>query len=105
MKNNAITLSQKLYKLQCESRNLQWENKTLEEKLQDNEENIISAMMVCTELYELLLIGASTYHYAEGGVVELSSAMINIYVKLVRRGLKTLDDIPEVIREEVEAAL
>ena len=105
MKNSAITLSQKLYKLQCESLNLKWENKTLEEKLQENEENIVSAMMVCTELYELLLIGASTYHYAEDGVVELSSAMINIYVKLVRRGLKTLDDIPEVIREEVEAAL
>lgn len=105
MKNNAITLSQKLYKLQCESRNLQWENKTLEEKLQENEENIISAMLVCTELYGLLLIGVETYHYAEGGVVEVSNAMINIYVKLVKRGLKSLDDIPEVIREEVEAAL
>lgn len=98
MKNRAITLSQKLYKLQCESRNLQWENKTLEE-------NIISAMIVSTELYELLLIGVDIYHYAEDGVVELSSAMINIYVKLVRRGLKTLDEVPEVIREEVEAAL
>ena len=62
-------------------------------------------MMVCTELYELLLIGVETYHYAEDGVVELSSAMVKIYVNLVKRGLKTLDDIPEVIREEVEAAL
>lgn len=105
MKNSAITLSQKLYKLQCESRNLQWENKTLEEKLQENEENIVSAMMVCTELYELLLIGESTYQYAEGGVVELSSAMVKIYVNLIKRGLKTLDEVPEVIREEVEAAL
>ena len=56
MKNSAITLSQKLYKLQCESRNLQWENKTLEEKLQENEENIVSAMMVCTNYMSCYLL-------------------------------------------------
>ncbi|WP_277987906.1 CD1375 family protein [Vagococcus fluvialis] len=31
--------------------------------------------------------------------------MIQIYVSLIQKGLKTIDDVPEKIREEVQAAL
>lgn len=31
--------------------------------------------------------------------------MIKIYVNLIRLGLKTIDDVPEKIRADVEAAL
>lgn len=31
--------------------------------------------------------------------------MVRIYVSLIKKGLKTIDDVPEVIREEVRAAL
>lgn len=31
--------------------------------------------------------------------------MVKIYVSLIRKGLKTIDDVPEKIREEVVAAL
>jgi hypothetical protein len=31
--------------------------------------------------------------------------MIDIYVKLIQRGLKTIDEVPEVIREQVKAEL
>ena len=31
--------------------------------------------------------------------------MIKIYVSLIRKGLKTIDDVPEKIREQVAAAL
>jgi len=31
--------------------------------------------------------------------------MVKIYVALIKKGLKTLDDVPEQIREEVRKAL
>ena len=31
--------------------------------------------------------------------------MVKIYVSLIRKGFKTLDDVPERIRAEVEQAL
>lgn len=31
--------------------------------------------------------------------------MAKIYVNLIRRGLKTIDDVPEVIRADVQAIL
>lgn len=31
--------------------------------------------------------------------------MAKIYADLIRKGLKTIDDVPEKIREEVEALL
>ena len=31
--------------------------------------------------------------------------MVKIYVSLIRKGLKTIDDVPEKIRAQVEAAL
>ena len=31
--------------------------------------------------------------------------MIDIYVKLIQRGLKTIDEVPEIIREQVKIQL
>lgn len=31
--------------------------------------------------------------------------MVKIYVALIKKGLKTIDDVPEQIREEVRKAL
>mgnify|MGYP000730199109 CR=1 FL=1 len=31
--------------------------------------------------------------------------MVNVYVSLIKKNLKTLDDVPEKIRTEVEEAL
>jgi len=31
--------------------------------------------------------------------------MIDIYVKLIQRGLKTIDEVPEIIREQVKIEL
>lgn len=31
--------------------------------------------------------------------------MVKIYVALIRKGLKTIDDVPEKIRDEVEKLL
>ena len=35
----------------------------------------------------------------------MASAMVKVYTNLVKRGLKTLDDVPEKIRAEVEEEL
>ena len=38
-------------------------------------------------------------------VVKMASAMVKVYVNLVKRGLKTLEEVPERLRAEVEAEL
>ena len=35
----------------------------------------------------------------------MASAMVKVYANLVKRGLKTLDDLPEKLRAEVEEEL
>ena len=105
MDNYLINLSRKLYELKCKSESIQANNVELEQRITENEENIVFAMMACTELYEMLVEVATYSEDGEDGVVEMTSAMVKIYVNLIKRGLKTLDEVPEVIREEVEAAL
>ena len=105
MKNNLIILSQTLYELRCKSERLEQKNQALEAKVAENEENLIFAMMACTELYEMLLVGVDTYDYGKDMVVKMASAMVKVYVNLVKRGLKTLEEVPERLRAEVEAEL
>ena len=107
MKNNLIILSQTLYELRCKSERLEQSNKELEAKVAENEENLVFAMMACTELYEMLLSVSETnvYNYGKDMVVKMASAMVKVYVNLVKRGLKTLDEVPERLRAEVEAEL
>ena len=105
MKNNLIILSKILYELRQKSERLEQKNQTLEAKVAENEENLVFAMMACTELYEMLLVGVDTYDYGKDGVVKMASAMVKVYVNLVKRGLKTLDEVPEKLRAEVEAEL
>ena len=105
MKNNLITLSQTLYELRCKSEQLEQKNQALEAKVAENEENLIFAMMACTELYEMLLGDVNVYNYGKDVVVKMASAMVNVYANLVKRGLKTLDEVPDRLRAEVEAEL
>lgn len=37
--------------------------------------------------------------------VIVNTAMAKIYAELIKKGLKTLDDVPEELREEVEKLL
>ena len=105
MKNNLIILSQTLYELRCKSEQLEQKNQSLEAKVAENEENLVFAMMACTELYEMLLSVSevNVYDYGKDVVVKMASAMVKVYVNLVKRGLKTLDEVPERLRAEVEA--
>ena len=105
MKNNLIILSQTLYELRCKSERLEQSNKELEAKVAENEENLVFAMMACTELYEMLVADVNVYDYGKDVVVKIASAMVKVYANLVRRGLKTLDEVPERLRTEVETEL
>ena len=105
MKNNLIILSQTLYELRCKSEQLEQKNQALEAKAAENEENLVFAMMACTELYEMLLVGVDIYDYGKDGVIKMANAMVKVYVNLLKRGLKTLDEVPEKLRAEVEAEL
>lgn len=103
--NTLVNLAKRLYELQSEANRLEQNNQDLENRLQENEENIVFAMMACTELYEMLLSVAEVNEYGKDGVVKMASAMVKVYVNLIKRGLKTLDDVPEKLRAEVEAEL
>ena len=107
MKNNLVILSQTLYELRCKSEQLEQKNQALEAKVAENEENLVFAMMACTELYEMMLSVSevNVYNYGKDMVVKMASAMVKVYVNLVKRGLKTLDEVPERLRAEVEAEL
>ena len=107
MKNNLIILSQTLYELRKKSEQLEQKNQVLEAKVAENEENLVFAMMACTELYEMLLSVSemNIYNYGKDVVVKMASAMVKVYVNLVKRGLKTLEEVPERLRVEVEAEL
>ena len=105
MKNNLIILSQTLYELRCKSEQLEQNNQALEAKVAENEENLVFFFFSCTERYEMLLAVVSVYDYGNDVVVKMASAMVKVYVNLVKRGLKTLEEVPERLRAEVEAEL
>lgn len=105
MKNNLIILSQTLYELRRKSEQLEQNNQALEAKVAENEENLVFAMMACTELYETLSGDVNVYNYGKDVVVKMASAMVKVYANLVKRGLKTLDEVPEKLRAEVKAEL
>ena len=105
MKNNLITLSQTLYELRCKSEQIKQNDQVMEAKVAKNEEDLIVAMMACTELYEMLLGDTNVYNYGKDVIVKMASAMVKVYANLVKRGLKTLEEVPERLRAEVEAEL
>lgn len=105
MNTSLANLSKILYELKQRNAFIENNNIILEKKVAENEENIIFAMMACAELYEMLISFTNVYDYGKDGVAKMASAMVKVYVNLVKRGLKTLDDVPEKLRAEVEEEL
>ena len=105
MSTSLGNLSKILYELKRRNAYIEDNNIKLEEKIAENEENIVFAMMACTELYEMLISFTGEYDYGKDGVARMASAMVKVYTNLIKRGLKTLEDVPEKIRAEVEEEL
>ena len=105
MNTSLVNLSKILYELKQKNAYIENNNVKLEIKVAENEENIVFAMMACAELYEMLISFTNVYDYGKEGITKMASAMVKVYVNLVKRGLKTLDDVPEKLRAEVEEEL
>ena len=105
MNASLANLSKILYELKRRNAYIEDNNIKLEEKIMENEENIVFAMMACAELYEMLISFTNVYDYGKDGVARMASAMVKVYTNLIKRGLKTLEDVPEKIRAEVEEEL
>lgn len=105
MNTSLVNLSKMLYELKRKNAYIENNNVKLEEKITENEENIVFAMMACAELYEMLISFTNVYDYGKDGVAKMASAMVKVYTNLVKRGLKTLEDVPEKLRAEVEEEL
>ena len=105
MNTSLVNLSKILYELKQRNAFIENNNIVLEGKIAENEENVIFAMMACAELYEMLIMFTSEYDYGKDGVAKMASAMVKVYTNLIKRGLKTLEDVPEKLRAEVEEEL
>ena len=105
MNTSLVNLSKILYELKQRNAYIEDNNVKLEEKIAENEDNIVFAMMACAELYEMLISFTNVYDYGKDGVARMASAMVKVYTNLIKRGLKTLEDVPEKIRAEVEEEL
>ena len=105
MNTSLANLSKILYELKQRNAYIENNNVKLEEKIAENEESIIFAMLACAELYEMLISFTNVYDYGKDGVAKMASAMVKVYTNLIKRGLRTLEDVPEKLRAEVEKEL
>lgn len=103
MNDDLININKQLHQLKQKNIEMENKNEELQNRMTENEENIITTMIACTELYEMLLVSVKTYNF-EGGkdtVIKFANGMINVYVILIKKGLKTIDDVPERLKSQV----
>ena len=81
---------------------LAYNNEQLKSKLEENEQIMLEAMLSVTEIYETMLASQAE---EEEVVVPISDVMIQVYVTLILKNKKTLDEIPSVIRPMIEDKL
>ena len=63
-------------------------------------------MLSCTELYEMVLSNDENVLACELEEIEtFSSNMVTIYANLIKRELKTLEDVPPHSKSEMEEVL
>ena len=71
-------------------RQLQEENEQLRAKVESLEGQVTDTQMALCDVYEAMMGGAD---------------MAKVYADLIRKGLKTIDDVPARLRAEVTALL
>ena len=87
---------------------LAYNNEQLKSKLEENEQIMLEAMLSVTEIYETMLASQPSQPLLaeeEEVVVPISDVMIQVYVTLILKNKKTLDEIPSVIRSQIEAKM
>ena len=80
---------------------LQEENKNLKTEQEQQNEEILVNMLANTEMFEMLL-GMIPMTLSEDKTKNSGgSSMIEVYCTLIIKGVKTIEDVPLVIREQV----
>ena len=77
---------------------LEAENKTLKIEQEQQNNEILVNMLANTEMFEMILgmMPAETNTKNNGG-----NSMIEVYCTLIIKGVKTIEDVPLVLREQV----
>ena len=77
---------------------LEAENKTLKIEQEQQNNEILVNMLANTEMFEMMLgmMPAETNTKNNGG-----NSMIEVYCTLIIKGVKTIEDVPLVLREQV----
>ena len=99
------TLSKEVANLKNENGKLKLKNEELELKLAATEEMAICAMIATTELFEMALAMGEQEVALASKKNKGGSLMVEVYATLILKGKKTLEQVPVVIRPQVEAML
>lgn len=109
MDQRNINLSKRLYEYKKNQDKLNENNKVLEQKVDVNDENILVTMNSLCEIFEMVIEtnNMSTFGLKDTVIKKMTqtSSMAKIYCSLIIRGIKTIDDVPEQLRTEVEEML
>jgi hypothetical protein len=81
--------------------------KRIEENQNEQDKDILNNMLAIIEIFEMTLTitgfdeSESTYNIRN----EKVDKMIEVYVKLIQKQIKTIEDIPKILREQVKERL
>ena len=81
---------------------------TLEQIISELEQENLSTMMALTDMYEMMCMSMPMTMSLSNEEVEEEvevTSMGMIYVKLIHKGLKTIDQVPYFLQREVKYAL
>ena len=104
--NNLLNLNRQLYELKQANAKLEANNQALEQRLADNEENVLITMESLVEVYEMIMMASPMALDDEEPVQEeMNVRMVMVYVTLILKGRKHLSDVPMALQAKVEAEL
>ena len=100
---NMLGLSRELSKIKGELNRAKEECAYYKVRCEYQENETLVTMMAMTEVFEMVLTQASTTLKLENRKVDTN--MVEVYVTLILKGKKTLEQVPTVIRPQVESML
>lgn len=100
---NLVGLSIELSKVKGDLHRAQQECAYYKARCQYQENETIVTMMAMTEVFEMVL--SQSAEMLNDKNREVDTNMVEVYVTLILKGKKTLEQVPTVIRPQVEAML
>lgn len=84
---------------------LEDENKSLKESQITQDDEILQNMLATTEIFEMVLVISTPMALDIENKNIGGNCMVEVYVTLILKGAKTIDQVPQVIRQKVEEQL